>query len=89
LELSRSLSKTRPTVKMLDMSFCWLDPSGGSKLFEDVILLKYLVQLDLSGNQLEEWVGALPVYQLRHFSEILNSGVCFDSIFSYDIFRIL
>lgn len=55
LELSRSLAKTSPTVKMLDMSFCWVDPSGGSKLFEDIILLKYLVQLDLSGNQLEEW----------------------------------
>jgi hypothetical protein len=38
---------------MLDMSFCWIDPHGGSKLCQDLIL-HGLVELNLSGNQLEE-----------------------------------
>jgi hypothetical protein len=67
LQLSRSFTKLTTTVTNLDMSFCWIDSCGGSKVFQDIILHKGLVKLNLSGNQLEERVGALPIYQLRHF----------------------
>lgn len=66
LKLSGSLAKLK-TVTMLDMSFCGVDPHGGSKLFQDLILHEGLVQLNLSGNRFEERVGAFSVYNLRYF----------------------
>lgn len=53
LKLSGSLATRRTTLTMLDMSFCDVDFHEGSKLCQDLIL-HGLVQLNLSGNRLEE-----------------------------------
>ena len=67
LKLSGTMSKLTTTVAMLNMSFCDVKLCGGSKLLQDFFLHEGLNQLYLSGNQLEERVGAFSVYQLRHF----------------------
>ncbi|GLJ52447.1 hypothetical protein SUGI_1115540 [Cryptomeria japonica] len=54
LKLSETLAERAMAVTVLDMSFCGIGLHGGEKLFNDLSLHEGLLQLNLSGNPLEE-----------------------------------